>query len=640
MSDISYTYSNKALSANWDPASDPESGIERYWYAIGTVQGGTAVTGGWLDNGTNTIVTRTGLSLAIGATYYFSVKAENGVGMIGLAANSNGQYVRADDTTPPSAPAAVRDGVGSDISSTRSTTQLSANWDDATDPESGIFLYYYAIGTSLWGTNTVGWTDNGNNKSVTRTGLTLAVGVTYYFSVKAENVQGLQGSAGNSDGQFVKALGPNLALSKPTVVSSTESPTYVGGRAVDGNATTGWASAWSDPQWIYVNLGQLYSLNYVILKWETAYGKAYQIQVSLDGNSWTDVYSTTSEDGGTDNISFSPAFGRYIRMYGTQRGTIWGYHLYEFEVYGDAVAPDTTPPSNITTVNDGTGMDIDSTYSTTQLSANWTASSDTESGISGYRYAIGTSAGNTDVAGWTSNTGTSITKTNLSLTVGVTYYFSVKAVNWAGLESLSSKSSDGQCVIGGGTGGDDTPPAISNVNAVNIKMTGATITWETDEPATSRVKYGPSAASYGNNTAEDGSLVTGHSVDLTDLMPGREYHYRVISRDSSGNEEISVDYKFTTVGENEIAAKVYPSPYSPSKGSSMRFSIDSTAGGEVKIYTVSGKLVKRLLIGAGESGADWDVLNEEGNSITAGLYIYSITDGAGNKKTGKIAITK
>jgi hypothetical protein len=170
-------------------------------------------------------------------------------------------------------------------------------------------------------------------------------------------------------------------------------------------------------------------------------------------------------------------------------------------------------------------------------------------------------------------------------------------------------------------------------------MTGATITWDTDEPATSRVEYGATAG-YGNSTAEDINLVTGHSVDLTDLIPGIEYHYRVISKDSSSNEKISIDCKFTTPSEDKIDAKVYPSPYDPSEGNSMRFSVDRTTGGEVRIYTISGKLVKKLVIQSGESEVNWDVLNEEGNSITTGLYIYSIIDAEGNRRTGKLAITQ
>jgi hypothetical protein len=410
------------------------------------------------------------------------------------------------DTTPPDNISTVNDGAGNDIDSTLSTTQLQANWTAATDNESPITNYHYAIGTTPGGIQALGWQTLGNVLTVTKTGLTLTIGTTYYFSVKAQSAGGT-GNATNSDGQFVE-----------------------------------------------------------------------------DSN-------------------------------------------------------DTTPPDNIATVNDGTGSDTDSISFTTELSANWTPSTDGESNISKYWYAIATTAGGTDVVDWTSTsngTVTGVTESDLSLVVGVTYYFTVKAENGVSLQS-NSTSSDGQCVLSGGTG-DGIPPAVFNVNAVNITMTGATITWDTDEPATSRVQYG-ATASYGNSTLEDGNLVTGHSVNITDLIPGIEYHYRVISKDSSGNEKISIDYAFKTSG-NELDARVYPSPYSPSKGNSMRFSIDGTGGGEVKIYTLSGKLVKKLLIGAGESDAIWDVLNEEGNSITTGLYIYSITDGEGNKKTGKLAITQ
>jgi hypothetical protein len=314
---------------------------------------------------------------------------------------------------------------------------------------------------------------------------------------------------------------------------------------------------------------------------------------------------------------------------------------YPHPLRGDAV-PDTTPPSDITSVNDGTGGDVDFTYSTTELSANWTQSTDDESGISKYWYAIGDTPGSTGVVEWTSTsngTVTSVTRSSLLLTVGVTYYFTVKAENWVSLQS-NPKSSDGQAVI---EGTDDTPPVISDVNAVNIVETGATITWNTDEPATSQVEYGLSL-SYGDVSAEDSNLVTSHSVELTNLTAGTQYHYAVISRDAMGNESISLDKTFTTLSETEepkeeIDAKAYPNPYSFSKGNSMRFSVDSTTGGEVKIYTISGKLVKKLLIASGESEVNWDVLNEEGNNIKAGLYLYTITDGEGNKKTGKLAIS-
>jgi hypothetical protein len=97
----------------------------------------------------------------------------------------------------------VRDGTGAGSSTTGSTTQLSANWDMSTDPESGIKGYQYAIGTTAGGTQTVNWTDLAYVSSVTRSGLSLTVGRTYYFSVRAKNGAGLTGAATHSKGQTV-----------------------------------------------------------------------------------------------------------------------------------------------------------------------------------------------------------------------------------------------------------------------------------------------------------------------------------------------------------------------------------------------------------------------------------------------------
>jgi len=105
---------------------------------------------------------------------------------------------------------------------------------------------------------------------------------------------------------------------------------------------------------------------------------------------------------------------------------------------------DWTPPACVN-VNDGPGADTDTTSSLTTLSANWSSSSDINSGISKYMYAIGTAPGSTDILGWTGNgMNTAVTKSGLSLSSGQTYFFSVQAVNGAELTSMCS--SDGVLV--------------------------------------------------------------------------------------------------------------------------------------------------------------------------------------------------
>jgi hypothetical protein len=127
--------------------------------------------------------------------------------------------------------------------------------------------------------------------------------------------------------------GTNIAQGRPTTASSVENATSPPANATDGNLGTRWSSAFSDPQWLQVDLGQSYNINHVTLNWEAAYGKAYQIQTSADGTNWTTIYSTTTGGGGTENLAVSGT-GRYIRMYGTARGTPYGYSLWEFQVNG------------------------------------------------------------------------------------------------------------------------------------------------------------------------------------------------------------------------------------------------------------------------------------------------------------------
>ncbi|MFH1321828.1 MAG: PKD domain-containing protein, partial [Bacteroidota bacterium] len=107
---------------------------------------------------------------------------------------------------------------------------------------------------------------------------------------------------------------------------------------------------------------------------------------------------------------------------------------------------DWTPPADVT-VNDGISADIDTICSVTELSANWSASSDPHSDVVKYRYAIGTSPGASDVISWADNgLNTNVTQTNLFLTLGQTYYITVRAENGAGLVS-NDISSDGQIPV-------------------------------------------------------------------------------------------------------------------------------------------------------------------------------------------------
>ncbi|MFI9550209.1 DUF1996 domain-containing protein [Nonomuraea endophytica] len=134
-----------------------------------------------------------------------------------------------------------------------------------------------------------------------------------------------------------------LSIGRPATASSIEGGGYGAGAAVDGDTGTRWSSQAADPQWVQVDLGGPAAIAQVELAWEGAYARAFKIQASADGGTWTDLYSTTTGTGGTQTLDVAGT-GRYVRMHGTARGTGYGYSLWEFKVYGTGGAGGTPRP--------------------------------------------------------------------------------------------------------------------------------------------------------------------------------------------------------------------------------------------------------------------------------------------------------
>ncbi len=134
-----------------------------------------------------------------------------------------------------------------------------------------------------------------------------------------------------------------LSQGKPTTASSIENSGTVAANATDGNSGTRWSSAFSDPQWLQVDLGASASISQVVLNWETAYAKTFTIQTSATGTGgWTDITPVTTGQAGVQTLNVSGT-GEFVRMNGLTRATPWGYSLWEFQVYGTLGS--TTPPN-------------------------------------------------------------------------------------------------------------------------------------------------------------------------------------------------------------------------------------------------------------------------------------------------------
>lgn len=131
------------------------------------------------------------------------------------------------------------------------------------------------------------------------------------------------------------------------------------------------------------------------------------------------------------------------------------------------------------------------------------------------------------------------------LNAATQYHYRVRTTDGQGNETISSDALFTTLP----SSSDTTPPTFSNIQASSITPYGATITWTTNEASDSFVEWG-TTTTYGNIYGNE-NLVSGppynHSVVLPPLMnPATLVHYRVRSRDASGNQGISGDYTFTT----------------------------------------------------------------------------------------------
>ena len=229
-----------------------------------------------------------------------------------------------------------------DLGATANVTQVVLNWEAAygkafqiqTSPDASAWTSIYSTTTGTGGVQTLAVT--GSGRYIRMYGTARATG--YGYSLWEFQVFGTFAGGGGGGGSCGTT---NVALNHPASASSTENAGTPAASAFDGNTGTRWSSAASDPQWLQVDLGSSQSICGITLNWETAYGKAFQLQTSADATNWTSVYSTTTGTGGVQALTVSGT-GRYVRMYGTVRGTGYGYSLWEMSVFSGSTPP---PPA-------------------------------------------------------------------------------------------------------------------------------------------------------------------------------------------------------------------------------------------------------------------------------------------------------
>ena len=229
-----------------------------------------------------------------------------------------------------------------DLGATAAIDQVTLVWEAAfarsfqiqVSPDGSAWTTIFSTTTGTGGTQTLAIT--GTGRYVRMNGTVRAT--PYGYSLWEFQVFGTIGGGGGCGTA-------NVAQGRPALASSQENASTPASAAFDGNAGTRWSSAFSDPQWIRVDLGGTVTVCQVVLTWEAAFARSFQIQVSPDGSAWTTIFSTTTGTGGTQTLAVSGT-GRYVRMNGTVRATPYGYSLWEFAIRttGPAPSPSPTPP--------------------------------------------------------------------------------------------------------------------------------------------------------------------------------------------------------------------------------------------------------------------------------------------------------
>ena len=416
--DQDWTNSGTTLSAHWS-AFPSTAGIASYQYAIGDIISDTSVVD-WTELGaSDTLVTVTGLNLENNKTYHFAVKGIDISGTSSPISRSNGITV---DTEKP---------IVSEVIESHPSAQGDIDWiapgEDVNHRWSGsdkgiIASYEYSVGTTSGNEDIVAWWNAGLDTFATSPSQNFSEGTKYFTNVRAKDMAGNLSGVASSDGFQVDDTPPTA------------------GKVIDGatqdldwtRISTSLTAAWS---------GFTDALS-GIKQYEYAIGT---ISGGSDVVDWTSSGTDTSVTH--DGLSLSSG----STYFSSVRARDLAGNLSDVSI-SDGITVDSESPF-VGTVHDGLVGDEDWTNSSSTLSANWTGFGDGLSGIATFEYAIGTQPGGSQLVDWTGvGLDTSLTRSDLSLTDGTTYYVSVRAIDVVANVS-ETVSSDGITV-------DVSPPSV------------------------------------------------------------------------------------------------------------------------------------------------------------------------------------
>lgn len=134
---------------------------------------------------------------------------------------------------------------------------------------------------------------------------------------------------------FFCILTSSVTAGKYTGLTATSS-SGTASAAVDNDMGTRWESAFSDPQWIVIDLGSVKNINVIKIYWEGANAKDYSLSFSEDGIDFSGNlnYTNMASEPRTDIVNGLNIDCRYIKMNGTARNLTYGYSIWELRAFG------------------------------------------------------------------------------------------------------------------------------------------------------------------------------------------------------------------------------------------------------------------------------------------------------------------
>jgi hypothetical protein len=279
------------------------------------------------------------------------------------------------------------------------------------------------------------------------------------------------------------------------------------------------------------------TLDSAIISWETSVVTTSVIEYGVD-----ETYGSKIED-----ISLGSTTKHVVRLKNLSQGT-----KFHYRVLGDS-ADGSTLAANVDSTFSTLAMPVISDLSANNIGStsaiiSWKTSSAADSYVDFGAEATSQSQGQSDLV-------SDHSVTLIGLKPATKYLFRAKSRDQYTNQATSDIQSFSTII-------DTTPPVIKDMksevsiitNADGASKAQAVVSWSTDEPATSQIRYAMGVAigsEYPLSTTEDTNLTTSHVMIISDLQPSATYHLKLLSKDSSNNLATSDDYTVLTLNQDK-----------------------------------------------------------------------------------------